>query len=184
MTVQSKELKGWRRGINNTGGLSWDVVETRAGRLCRGGLTRTRELGQGYDFWFLLPGTPKVMQKQGLSASSLWTGVCKTAPLSDLAEKLWNGYLCFFVPLAPYTRGDSDCSLRPLHPIETQGDATSHRHISHCRGHVDDFLQVDQKRSHQSSRPSVRGLLPLISTPSGQPSWLREFPLAPQPVLI
>lgn len=154
-------------------------MEARAGRLCHAGLMRTRELGQGHDLRFLLPGTPKLIQKQGLSASSLWTAVCKTAPLSDLAEKQWNGSLCFFVPLAPHTRGDSDCSLHPLHPKETQGDATSHMHTSHCHGHLNDFLQVDQERSHQSSRPSVRGLLRLISASSGQPSWLREFPLAP-----
>ena len=79
---------------------------------------------------------------------------------------------------------DGDCSCHPLHPlIKIQGSIILWKYASHCYVHMCALYQSDQKLLQLNYHLYVKCLFPFIH-PVGQPSWLREFLLDPQPVLI
>lgn len=79
---------------------------------------------------------------------------------------------------------DGDCSCHPPHPlIKIQGSIILCTYAAHCYVHIHALYQLDQKLLQPSSHLYVKCLFPFIH-PLRQPSWLREFLLAPQLVLI
>ena len=79
---------------------------------------------------------------------------------------------------------DGDSSCHPPHLlIKIQGSIILRTHAAHCYVHIHALYQRDQKLLHPSYHLYVKCLFPFIH-PLGQPTWLREFLLAPLPVLI